>query len=236
MGQPRQLPDDRATMLLPRLSPTPRMMLRDSVYEAIKGMLMDHDLPPGSRLSIDGIARELQVSPTPVREAMTRLESDGLVAKRPHAGYTVAPILDAVTLGNLYGIRLQLEPEAARLAATAASPTQLADLRDAIRQMSAHPAGENYEGYRDFAVLDTQLHRIIAEASGNPLIAEALARLHAHTHGYRLYFRIGIAAETVREHELVVDAIAAGDADGAGRAMRLHLETSHARLAAAYGD
>ncbi len=210
-------------------------MLRDSVYEAIKAMLMDHELAPGSRLSIDGIARDLQVSPTPVREAMTRLESDGLVAKRPHAGYTVAPILDQATLGNLYGIRLQLEPEAARLAATNASPAQVAELRSAIQRMAAHPAGERYEAYRDFAVLDAQLHRIIAEASGNPLIADALARLHAHTHGYRLYFRVGIAEETVREHARVVDAIAAGDEDGARDAMRQHLDTSRARLRAAYG-
>jgi DNA-binding GntR family transcriptional regulator len=204
-------------------------MLRDSVYEAIKGMLMDHDLPPGSRLSIDGIARELQVSPTPVREAMTRLESDGLVAKRPHAGYTVAPLLDEVMLGNIFGVRFLLEPEAARLAATAAVPAQIAELRDMIRQMSAHPAGENYQAYRDFAVLDAHLHRVIAESSGNPLIAEALARLHAHTQGYRLYFRVGIAEDTTREHEQIVEAIAACDMDGARAAMRLHLESSQAR-------
>src|SRR3982074_891458 len=102
---------------LGRLRPPPRMMLRDSVYEAIKGLLMDNDLAPGSRLSIDGLARELQVSPTPVREAMTRLESDGLVAKRPHAGYIVAPLMDRVALDNLYEIRLLIEPQAARLAA-----------------------------------------------------------------------------------------------------------------------
>ncbi len=211
-------------------------MLRDSVYEAIKGRLMDHDLAPGTRLSIDGIARELQVSPTPVREAMTRLESDGLVAKRPHAGYTVAPLLDQVTSDNLYGIRRQLEPEAARLAAINASPAELAELRDTLARMSTHPAGENYEGYRDFAVLDAQLHRVIAEASGNPLIADALARLHAHTHGYRLYARTGIVADTVREHERVVDAIAAGDEDGARDAMRDHLDASRNRLRDAFGD
>ncbi|MFD1047862.1 GntR family transcriptional regulator, partial [Kibdelosporangium lantanae] len=72
-----------------RLTLPPRTMLRDSVYESIKAMLMDNDLAPGSRLSIDAIARTLEVSPTPVREAMTKLEADGLVAKRPHAGFVV---------------------------------------------------------------------------------------------------------------------------------------------------
>jgi DNA-binding GntR family transcriptional regulator len=218
----------------PRLSLPPRTILRDSVYEAIKGMLMDLDVVPGSRLSIDGIARELDVSPTPVREAMTKLESDGLVAKRPHAGYTVAPLLDEVTLDNLYDIRLLLEPEAARLAASVVSPREVSALREASRAMSSRPAGENYQAYRDFSVLDARLHRTIAEASGNPLIADALGRLHAHTHSYRLYFRTGIAEETVREHEAVVEAIASGDDDGAGAAMREHLNSSRVRLHEAY--
>jgi DNA-binding GntR family transcriptional regulator len=209
-------------------------MLRDTVYEAIKGMLMDNDLAPGSRLSIDGIARELEVSPTPVREAMTKLESDGLVAKRPHAGYVVAPLMDQITLDNLYDFRLLIEPAAAGLAARLASPAHLDDLRKALSDMATRPPGENYQGYRDFAVLDALLHRTIAEASGNQLIVDALTRLHAHTHSYRLYFRTGIAEETVREHELVVEAIAEQAAEQAEEAMRQHLLSSRARLRDAY--
>lgn len=219
---------------VPRLSPAPRTMLRDSVYEAIKGMLMDHDLEPGSRLSIDRIARELEVSPTPVREAMTRLESDGLVAQRPHAGYVIAPLLDRATLDNLYDVRLLLEPEAARLAATRATGDQRACLSRLLEEMAVRPAGESYQGYRDFAVQDAQLHGLIAEGSGNPLISEVLTRLHAHTHSYRLYFVTGIAEETMREHQSIVDAIAAGDGESADLAMRYHLESSRNRLRTAY--
>jgi DNA-binding GntR family transcriptional regulator len=212
------------------------MMLRDSVYEAIKGLLMDNDLAPGSRLSIDGLAREMQVSPTPVREAMTRLESDGLVAKRPHAGYIVAPLMDRVALDNLYEIRLLIEPQAARLAATRASAGQLAELRASTHGAAARPAGENYDGYRDFAIQDARLHRIIAEASGNPLIADALARLHAHTHSYRLYFRVGIAEEALHEHERVIASIEARDGEQAFAHMQQHLEASRERLRAVSDD
>ncbi|WNV82698.1 GntR family transcriptional regulator [Umezawaea sp. Da 62-37] len=219
---------------LPRLTPPPRTMLRDTVYEAIKGMLMDNDLAPGARLSIDGIARELEVSPTPVREAMTKLESDGLVAKRPHAGYIVAPLMDQVSLDNLYEFRLLIEPAAAGLAAGGASKAQVTHLRKVVEDMAARPDGENYEGYRDFAVLDALLHRTIAEASGNHLIVDALSRLHAHTHNYRLYFRTGMADETKREHERVVEAIAAQAPEAAEAAMRDHLTSSRARLRAAY--
>ncbi|WP_326835629.1 GntR family transcriptional regulator [Amycolatopsis rhabdoformis] len=219
---------------LPALALPPRTILRDSVYEALKAMLMDLDVAPGSRLSIDGIARRLAVSPTPVREALTKLESDGLVATRPNAGYIVAPVLDEARLEHLFDVRDLLEPEAARLAATGASKAQLADLRAACAAMSAHPAADDYHAYRDFAVLDARLHRVLAEASGNPLIADALARLHAHTHGYRLYFRVGIAATTTREHQAVVDAVAAHDGPAAQAAMRTHLARSRVRLRAAY--
>jgi len=214
-----------------RLSLPPRTGLGDSVYEALRAMLMDLDLEPGSRLSIDGIARQLDVSQTPVREAMTKLESDGLVAKRLNAGYIVAPLLDEVSLENLYAFRLMLEPEAARLAASTISKRDETELR---RMMSARPTGEDRQSYREFSVLDSRLHQAIAEASGNPLIVDALSRLHAHTHGYRLYFRVGLAEETVREHEAIVEAIAAGDGDAAFEAMRAHLDAARHRLRGAY--
>jgi DNA-binding transcriptional MocR family regulator len=71
----------------------PRLMLRESVYESTNRLLMDADLQPGTRLSIDGLSRALQVSPTPVREALFRCEAEGLVVRRPNAVYTVAQTL-----------------------------------------------------------------------------------------------------------------------------------------------
>ena len=70
-----------------------RQMLADDVYEAIKTMLMDHVIRPGARISIDGLAREFQVSSTPVREALARLESEGLALKEPLKGYRATPLL-----------------------------------------------------------------------------------------------------------------------------------------------
>lgn len=221
---------------LPELTLEPRSMLRDQVYDAIKGMLMDQTLEPNARLSIDGMARKLGVSPTPVREALTKLESDGLVAKRPHAGYTVAPLMDESTLDNLFDIRLLLEPAAANRAARNVSAEQVAELRALLDQMAIRPAGENYKGYRDFAVLDAQLHRLIADASGNPLISDALTRLHTHTHSYRLYFKVGIAEDAMLEHQLIVHTIAAHDGKGAEQAMRRHITASHTRLKKAYRE
>ncbi|MGW7596297.1 GntR family transcriptional regulator, partial [Streptomyces rubiginosohelvolus] len=63
--------------------PPARQALSDSVYENIKAMVMDHEITPGARVSIEALSRALSVSPTPIREALATLEADGLVVKRP---------------------------------------------------------------------------------------------------------------------------------------------------------
>lgn len=218
----------------PKLRPAPRLMLRESVYESVKRLLMDNELEPGARLSIDGLSRDLQVSPTPVREALFRCEAEGLVVRRPNAGYTVAPLLERQALVDLYDLRLLLEPAAAGRAATNAAEADLAEMRDAVERMRPAIMGDSYASYREFADQDARLHGAIAAASGNPLIAETLERLRSHTHSYRLYFRHGIAEVTLAEHEAILAAIAASDPGAATEAMRSHLECSRARLLSAY--
>ncbi|GAA0931322.1 GntR family transcriptional regulator [Kribbella koreensis] len=218
----------------PRLRPAPRLMLRESVYEALKRLLMDNALEPGARLSIDGLARELQVSQTPVREALFRCEAEGLVVRRPNAGYLVAPLLGRDALLDLYDLRLLLEPTAAARAATNATDRDRRDIDDAVRAMAPAVHGDSYQAYREFAEEDAKLHGTIASAGGNPLIADTLDRLRAHVHTYRLYFRHGIAEVTTSEHEAISDRIRAHDAAGAEQAMRAHLENSRTRLLTAY--
>ncbi|MGV9935585.1 GntR family transcriptional regulator [Streptomyces olivaceoviridis] len=93
-----------------------RTSVRESVFQALMALLMDHALKPGAKLSIDGLARELGVSQTPVREALARCESEGPVVRRPDVGYLAAPLLDQAGLNDLYDIRLLLEPAAAERA------------------------------------------------------------------------------------------------------------------------
>jgi DNA-binding GntR family transcriptional regulator len=220
----------------PKLRPAPRLMLRESVYESVKRLLMDHDLEPGTRLSIDGLSRDLQVSPTPVREALFRCEAEGLVVRRPNAGYTVAPLLGRQALLDLYDLRLLLEPVAAARAAANATEADLAEMRDAVERMKPAVVGDSYASYREFAAQDAKLHGAIATACGNPLIAETLERLRSHTHSYRLYFRHGIAEVTLAEHEAILTAIATGDPASAEHSTRTHLDASRTRLLAAYDD
>jgi DNA-binding GntR family transcriptional regulator len=211
-------------------------MLRESVYESVKRLLMDHDLEPGTRISIDGLSRELQVSPTPVREALFRCEAEGLVVRRPNAGYIVAPLLDWQALVDLYDVRLLLEPAAAARAATNASARDLKAMQDAVDGMTPAVAGDTYAAYREFASQDANLHGAIAKASGSPLIADLLHRLRAHTHSYRLYFQHGIAEDTVAEHHAIIAAILGRDGAAAQHAMSAHLAASRVRLLRVYEE
>jgi DNA-binding GntR family transcriptional regulator len=208
-----------------------RDVLADSVYEAVKQLIMDNRLAAGSRVSMDGVARDLGVSPTPVREAFARLTADGLVTKQPLVGYTVAELLDAAAFEDLFAMRALLEPRAARLAAGRVDRGGYKKIAEVARAMAAVPQGSGYAVYREQAAHDARFHDAIAEASGSPLLREGIDRLRAHMHLYRLYWRSGIATETALEHAKIVAALDKGNAEAAETAMREHIQASHDRLA-----
>ena len=99
---------------------TTRLMKRsqgfvDEVYELIRADIMSLRIAPDTRISIDELARQIGVSQTPIREALSRLEAVGLVTKRHFAGYCSAPQITRQQLDELYELRLLLEPYAATL-------------------------------------------------------------------------------------------------------------------------
>src|ERR1700730_17197961 len=175
--------------------PTPiprvrRSTLGEEVYETLKALVMEHSLAPGDRINIDALARELDVSPTPVREALGRLESDGLVRKRPLAGYTVTPLLSRQEFTDMFDMRLVLEGTAARWAAQRADPSQreLIQAEAATTMTPGEPDADGWSSHAAFTKLDARFHDVVAEATGNPLLRDGIARLHSHLHLHRLYF------------------------------------------------
>ena len=204
-------------------------MLVDDVHEAIKAMIMDHGIAPGARVSIDGLARDLGVSPTPVREALARLESAQLVVKEPLRGYRTTPLLTPEQLADLYRFRLLIEPWAAGRAAERADDTGRARLVAEIAAADA-PEADTYTAYRAFSAHDARFHLLVAELAGSEQVREAFQRTHWHLHIYRQYYDRGIGPQALAEHRRVTEAVLAGDPAAAADAMRAHLELSHARL------
>src|SRR5215467_14076831 len=91
--------------------------LADEVYRRIRADIMSLRIPPDSRVTVDNLARELGVSQTPIREALSMLEANGLVSKRHFAGYATSPRMNRARLDELFEFRLLVEPHAARKAA-----------------------------------------------------------------------------------------------------------------------
>ncbi len=109
----------------------------DDVHDVLVDMLMNHSFEPGERLNIDALARTLGVSPTPIREALARMEAEGLVVRGPRRSYTVAPLISLDDLRALIDFRLLIEPAAAAAAARNASTEEaeaLARLRPQRRR------------------------------------------------------------------------------------------------------
>ncbi|BCY10272.1 GntR family transcriptional regulator [Actinoplanes sp. L3-i22] len=209
--------------------PIRRSVLSDDVHDSLKSMILEHQLAPEERVNIDALARTLDVSPTPVREALARLESEGLVRKRPLAGYTVAPLLTRDEFGDMFDMRLLLETAAARWAAARASGAARAGL-----SAEASLSYEVSSSHAAFTAADARFHDLVAAAAVNPLLREAITRLHAHLHIHRLYFPYAETASTRREHELIAAAIEAGDPDAAEAAMRAHLTAARTRHLAVF--
>jgi DNA-binding GntR family transcriptional regulator len=213
-----------------------RPVLVDDVHEAVKAMIMDDVLPPGARVSIDGLARELGVSPTPVREALARLESAGLVVKEPLRGYRTTPLLTLDELDDLYRFRLLIEPWAAARAAERAGADGRARLTAELDDAAA-PVADTYAAYRAFTAHDARFHLLIAELAGSEQVRQAFQRTHWHLHIYRLHYDRGIGPKALAEHRRVGDAVLAGDPAAAEAAMREHLERSYyGRLRPTYAE
>lgn len=199
----------------------------EEVFDIIRADIMSLAIPPDTRISIDSLARRLDVSQTPIREALSMLEAIGLVTKRHFVGYCSAPQLNRVQVDQLYEMRLLLEPYGARCAAERMDAAALAEL---VALAEAMTPGDSRGSYDKFADQDSELHDRVAAGSGNPLIRESLGRLHTHLHIFRLRFHSEVATEAVNEHGALIAALSARDPLAAEAAMREHIERSYARM------
>lgn len=201
-------------------------MLVDTVYDALKERIMDQDVPPGSRLTIESLAVHLDVSPTPVREALTKLAAERLVTFEPFKGYTTMPLLTQRQLADLLHVRRLIEIDAARLASARAI---LADVRAMERELDAMAAlrpTPRYRAFRTYVLHDQRFHECLVTASGNPVLLDTFKGLHVHAQLARLVHEFGEFdnRENAVEHQAILEAVKDKDATAAADAVRAHLD------------
>lgn len=207
----------------------------EAVYDSIYERLMSLAISPGARIPIDVIARELNVSQTPVREALSRLEREGLVHKAHLIGYSAAPQLDRKRFDDLYDFRLLVEPEGARLATLNMTTDALIHLEEIAADMAngAPPVDRNSR-YSRFARIDAHFHDEVLRIAGNEVMRSTLFNLHIHLHLFRLMYHSRVTEDALDEHERLLAAFRARDADAAETAMREHIIHSRDRLIPAF--
>jgi DNA-binding GntR family transcriptional regulator len=207
------------------LAPHPARPARSSASEAYELLLEeieDGGLPPGTRLREAELAGRLSISRTPVREALKRLELQGLVAHEPHHGAVVAS-LEYGEVAELYLLREVLEGTAARLAAQHATMVEIGVLRDMVdrdRALTDQPA--------ELARTNRLFHQQVRDSARNRFVNRALENLRlslALLAGTTLGAQ-GRGDAAVAEHAAIVDRIAARDQDGAEAAARQHIQTA----------
>ncbi|WP_214319426.1 GntR family transcriptional regulator [Nonomuraea sediminis] len=208
--------------------PITRSTLVPEVRDAIESLIMDGVIPPGTRVGMEALARELGTSPTPIREALASLESAGLVVKESLKGYSTTPLMTRAEVEDMFRFRLLIEPWAAETAARA-DPEQTAPLTTEVASALA-AAGDGEANYRDIARHDARFHDMITELAGSDHVRQALARTHCHLHLFRLSYGPVMAAPTFAEHRRIAESIAEGRPDLAKAAMVDHLTTARDRI------
>lgn len=209
-----------------------RQVLRDEVEQLILQRLLENRWEPGSRLSIDGLARDLEVSPTPVREAMVALERSGLVEYVALRGYVVAPMLDAEHMIELLDARKVVES-----AALGRSFTQweglLADLETAHARhgevLDAIEAAEtvDYPLMNEHFRADWAFHQVFFEHAANRYLHTMVENLGTHTHRMRqTWTGAGLfdGRQAHSEHGEILEMVRRHHHDGALKALESHLD------------
>jgi DNA-binding GntR family transcriptional regulator len=210
--------------------------LSDLAYEYISEKLLNGQLAPGQKISEPAFARELEISRTPVREAIQRLENEGLLKQVPSSGTYVAK-LDRVPLIETYEIRLALETMAVRKVAKRARGRDLSRLKKCCDRMKSvintmqKKRIDRIEGslLAEFLSVDMDFHLTIMKIAGNRTALKLITDAHMRNRIFGRLCRhrdLDHARHTLEVHSRVVKAVADHNSEAAYKLLYEHIELS----------
>ena len=195
--------------------------LSDAAYETLLDRMLSKELPPGSLLQERALGEALQISRTPIREALARLENEGFVTR--HAGrLLIVREIPVQELMQIFQVRGMLEVEGVALATYKIEDETLASLRHLFETQMGGPipdGGNHWDA-------DDLLHGSIADASGNAVLADLVRRLRRKTRMFSLRRMPDRFLPGSSEHLAIIEGLARRDVAAARRAMTMHLENS----------
>ena len=200
-------------------------IVADRALEELRSRILRGELRPGERLVERTLCAEMDMSRTPVREALRALTAEGLVTTRPHCGMVVAE-LDPREIEEIFEFGVVLEGFVASLAARKARPDDCQALQSLIDAME-DALGKGAPDAQAYLDLDQRFHEAIATLAGNPRLASLRRQTLTPRVLAEAFTGYGAAhyAQSLAQHRTIAQAIAAGDADWAASAMRSHILT-----------
>ena len=196
--------------------------LQELAYRALRDAIVRHELQPGARLLESELAQQLSISRSPIREALRRLQQDGLVNVRPREGVYVASITPEEA-DDIFRVRGALEETAARLAAERATEEEIAKMEEMAASMGSAVASGGYDEAIEAA---DEFHRAITAAARSPRLAHLVSQIYTHVSRFR---NITIRAEgrgidAATGHLELVEAIRSRNPDKSGAMMHRHID------------
>ena len=214
---------------MPKIEPIERQSLHAELTERLRKLIMQGELPPGSKLVEKELCDSFDVSRTPMREAIRALAAEGLVVLTPNRGASVATVTEAQILES-FVVMGALEGLAGELAAPQISPTQLADIRAHHAAMIGCRRQADLGGYYHH---NRAIHDAIFDATGNALLRDMRRMVYMRIVNLRFIARIDEEEWTtaISEHEEMLAALAARDGAKLGAVLRRHLDSKRAHVA-----
>lgn len=197
------------------------MSLQNNIYIRLKKRIIYGQLSPGEKLSEAELAKSVNSSRTPVREALRRLQMEGYVTVSPNKGATVSK-LPPKEIEGIYNIISLLEGYAAELATTRIKITDLNRLIKLEKELSICASGRRY---RDYIERNTEFHAIITQLSGNKALNRIISELRSRIYRYRLTSVTipGYLEKYALDHEKIINALRRKDSSTARKYMEAHV-------------
>ncbi len=192
--------------------------LSDQVYLLLKELILERKIPESSEMSESRLADELQVSRTPMREALVRLAGENLLIRRGARSYAVRSV-DIKEYLDTMALRELLEVEAVSKALDRISPEVVSAMIEELQQLMATDQEESL--YWRF---DEKLHNTIAESTGNHVLAQVLRGLRVNVRLFRLHSPLHRQQENHSEHLDLLKAMLEKDQEQSLQAIRLHIQ------------
>lgn len=198
------------------------MPLRDVIFDTLRDAIVSGELKPGERLMEVSLAEKMGVSRTPVREAVRRLEMEGLVTMVPRKGTHVAQ-LSVKDIMDVLEVRAALDKLATELAANRIKSDNMRQLENIHKQYTSCLTKENIPGA---IKKDVEFHQVIYSASGNNKLINVAGNLREQIYRFRvLYMKdFSNAEEVLKEHQAILKALQGNNSNMAGKLAEEHIK------------